>query len=118
PYWTNRGAIETEEVPASLLVLGGGAVGVELAQVFARFGAQVSVVEGAPRLIPLEEPESSRLIADVLQRDGITVRTGVSATAVSHDEVSVTVQLSDGTSLSADRLLVATGRRADLKVLG
>jgi pyruvate/2-oxoglutarate dehydrogenase complex dihydrolipoamide dehydrogenase (E3) component len=78
----------------------------------------VSVIEGADRLIPREEPESSRLIADVLQRDGITVRTGVSAKTVSHDDVSVTVQLSDGTSLSADRLLVATGRRADLQALG
>jgi pyruvate/2-oxoglutarate dehydrogenase complex dihydrolipoamide dehydrogenase (E3) component len=118
PYWTNHGAIETEEVPASLIVLGGGAVGVELAQVFARFGAQVSVVEGADRLIPLEEPESSQLAADVLQRDGITIRTGVAAESVSHDTASTTVHLADGTSLTAERLLVATGRRADLKALG
>lgn len=118
PYWTNHGAIETEEVPASLIVLGGGAVGVELAQVFARFGAQVSVVEGAPRLIQLEEPESSQLAADVLQREGITIRTGVAAESVTHDTASITVHLADGTSLTADRLLVATGRRADLKALG
>jgi pyruvate/2-oxoglutarate dehydrogenase complex dihydrolipoamide dehydrogenase (E3) component len=118
PYWTNHGAIETEEVPKSMIVLGGGAIGVELAQVFARFGAQVSVVEGADRLIPLEEPESSQLVAEVLQREGVTIRSGVAAASVSHDSASTTLHLADGTSLTAERLLVATGRRADLKALG
>src|SRR4249920_3345969 len=56
PYWTNRGAIAAERVPESLIVLGGGAIGVELAQVFARFGADVTVVEAADRLVALEEP--------------------------------------------------------------
>jgi pyruvate/2-oxoglutarate dehydrogenase complex dihydrolipoamide dehydrogenase (E3) component len=117
-YWTNHDAIETEEIPASMIVLGGGAVGVELAQVFARFGAQVSIVEGADRLIPLEEPESGQLLGDIFQREGITVRAGVMATAVGNNAGSITVQLSDGSSLSAERLLVAVGRRADLKALG
>jgi pyruvate/2-oxoglutarate dehydrogenase complex dihydrolipoamide dehydrogenase (E3) component len=58
PYWTNREAIETEDVPQSLIVLGGGAIGAELAQVFARFGVWVSVVEALPRLLPVEEPEA------------------------------------------------------------
>src|SRR5215472_5214882 len=62
PYWTNREAIETEQVPRSLIVLGGGAIGAELSQVFARFGAQVSVVEALPRLLPAEEPEASGLL--------------------------------------------------------
>ncbi|MDX6209144.1 MAG: hypothetical protein QOE24_1535, partial [Frankiales bacterium] len=57
PFWTNHEAIETTGVPESLLILGGGAVGVELAQVFSRFGAKVTVIEGSPRLIPMEEPE-------------------------------------------------------------
>ena len=61
PYWTNREAIETKELPESLIVLGGGAIGCELAQVFARFGSRVTVVEAAPRLLALEEPESGAL---------------------------------------------------------
>jgi pyruvate/2-oxoglutarate dehydrogenase complex dihydrolipoamide dehydrogenase (E3) component len=65
PYWTNREAIEAKELPASLLVLGGGAVGVELAQVFARFGVAVTVVEAADRLLPAEEPEAGNLLAAV-----------------------------------------------------
>ena len=73
------------EVPASLLVLGGGAIGAELSQVFARFGARVTVIEGSGRLLPPEEPEASALLADVFGRDGIEVRTGATARAVRHD---------------------------------
>src|SRR5215471_2969797 len=75
PFWTNREAIEAEQVPQSLVVLGGGAIGVELAQVFARFGSRVAVAEGADRLVPLEEPEASDLLAGVFGREGIAVRT-------------------------------------------
>src|SRR5215471_7162645 len=64
PFWTNHEAIELEQVPQSLVVLGGGAIGVELAQVFARFGSRVAVAEGADRLVPLEEPEASGLLAE------------------------------------------------------
>src|SRR5215472_9507799 len=63
PYWTNREAIETERVPGSLVVLGGGAVGVELGQVFARFGSRVTVVEKTGRLLPMEAPEAGDLLA-------------------------------------------------------
>jgi pyruvate/2-oxoglutarate dehydrogenase complex dihydrolipoamide dehydrogenase (E3) component len=118
PYWTNREAVETEEVPESLIVLGGGAVGAELAQVFARFGAQVSVAEALPRLVPLEEPEAGDLLAGVFTRDGIVVRTGARAERVGHDSSQFTVSLADGEALTAQRLLVATGRRADLAALG
>src|ERR1700727_2956038 len=82
PFWTNHEAIETEQVPASLVVLGGGAVGCELAQVFARFGGRVTVAEGAARLLPQEEPEAGDLVARVFEREGITVRTGRPAAAV------------------------------------
>src|SRR5258707_1065387 len=82
PFWTNHEAIEAGQVPESLVVLGGGAVGAELAQVFARFGSQVTVAEGTDRLLPLEEPEAGDLLADVFARDGITVRTGHPAAAV------------------------------------
>ncbi len=77
PYWTNREAVEAEAVPGSLAVLGGGAIGVELAQVFRRFGAEVTVLEGAPSLIGPEEPESAQLLAEVFADEGIDVRTGV-----------------------------------------
>src|ERR1700730_82062 len=77
PYWTNRQAIETEVVPASLGVLGGGAIGAEVAQVFRPFGSEVTVLEGSPRLVGPEEPESGSLLADVFGSEGIEVRTGV-----------------------------------------
>src|SRR5215472_2083418 len=84
PFWTNRETIEAERVPESLVVLGGGAVGAELAQVFARFGSQVTIAEGAGRLLPLEEPEAGELLAQVFARDGITVHTGSQAASVHH----------------------------------
>jgi pyruvate/2-oxoglutarate dehydrogenase complex dihydrolipoamide dehydrogenase (E3) component len=118
PYWTNREAIETEQVPESLVVLGGGAIGAELTQVLARFGAAVTVVEAVDRLLPLEEPESGALIAKVFERDGIGVRTGVAAASVAHDGEEFTVKLADGTALTATALLIATGRRAGLAELG
>lgn len=113
-YWTNREAVQTETVPDSLIVLGGGAIGSELAQVFARFGSQVTLVEAAPRLLPVEEPEVGETIAQVFTKEGITVLTGISAESVSHsDSQGFQVQLSDGSTINAQRLLVATGRRAD-----
>ncbi|MBI1375978.1 MAG: NAD(P)/FAD-dependent oxidoreductase [Frankiales bacterium] len=117
PYWTNRDAVATEGPPESLLVLGGGAIGVELAQVFARFGSRVTVVEGAPTLLPLEEPGSGQLLAEVFEREGITVVTGATVTAVRHDGAQFTLTTPAG-DLTAQRLLVATGRRADLTTLG
>jgi pyruvate/2-oxoglutarate dehydrogenase complex dihydrolipoamide dehydrogenase (E3) component len=118
PYWTNREAIETEEVPASLVVLGGGAIGAELGQVFARFGATVSIVEGADRLLPPEEPEAGALIAEVFRREGVVVHTSAHATGVSHEHGGFEVELDAGTSVSGDRLLVATGRHVDLAAIG
>ena len=119
PFWTNHAAIETERVPESLVVLGGGAIGAELAQVFARFGSQVSVAEGADRLLPLEEPEAGDLLARVFGRDGITVRTGRQAAAVAHSPAGgFTVTLNGGEELTGAALLVATGRRTDLAGLG
>ena len=118
PFWTNRDAIEATHVPDSLLVLGGGAIGSELAQVFARFGATVTVIEGAGQLMPMEEPEAGALLAAVFDRDGIGVRTGTTARAVRHDGISFTVDLSDGTEVAGDALLVATGRRTNLARAG
>jgi pyruvate/2-oxoglutarate dehydrogenase complex dihydrolipoamide dehydrogenase (E3) component len=118
PLWTNREAIEAEEVPDSLIVLGGGPIGVELGQMYSRFGAAVTIVERSGRLLDVEEPESSELLAKVFTAEGITVRTGASAAAVAHDGSEFTVTLADGGKLTGQRLLVATGRRIDLAGVG
>jgi pyruvate/2-oxoglutarate dehydrogenase complex dihydrolipoamide dehydrogenase (E3) component len=118
PYWTNHEAIETESVPSSLIVLGGGAIGVELAQVFSRFGSEVTVVEAGPRLVALEEPESGDLLCEMFGREGISVHAGVKAQSVRHDPYGFTLSLADGKSVTGEKLLVATGRRTDLPALG
>jgi pyruvate/2-oxoglutarate dehydrogenase complex dihydrolipoamide dehydrogenase (E3) component len=122
PFWTNHEIIEATEVPESLLVMGGGAIGVELAQAFARFGAQVTVVEGAGRLVPAEEPEASELLQQVFEAEGIEVHTGRFADRVEHDGSRFRVHLGADV-LQAQRLLVATGRtpnsdRVGAEVLG
>ena len=118
PYWTNRDLVETETLPASIIVLGGGAIGCELSQVMVRFGVQVTIVEGAPRLLAREEPGAGTLLQGVLDAEGVRVLTGTSATAVRGDATRVEVDLSNGTTLAAERLLVATGRRADPAAVG
>ena len=117
PYWTNREAVETEEVPGSLIVFGGGPIGTELSQVFSRFGAQVTVIEAQDRLLSVEEPEACDLIRKVFVAEGIAVHTGAPAERVSHDGEKFTVHLG-GQRLTAQRLLVAAGRRTDLAGLG
>ncbi|MEV0897080.1 NAD(P)/FAD-dependent oxidoreductase [Actinoplanes sp. NPDC049802] len=117
PYWTNREAVETGALPDSLIILGGGAIGCEFAQVFARFGVQVTIIEGSGRVLAMEEPESSEVATGVLTADGVTVRTGVRATHVAFDG-TFTVTLTDGGTVTGERLLVATGRAARLGDLG
>ena len=118
PYWTNRNAIEAGVLPESLIVLGGGAIGIELSQVFARFGVKMTVVEAMDRILPLEEPEVSELIAGVLTSEGIQVVAGSGAAGVAHQDGRFTVTLADDRTLEAEKLLVATGRRADIRSLG
>ncbi len=117
PFWTNREAIEATEPPESLIVLGGGAIGCELGQVFARFGTQVTVVEAVDHLLPLEEPESGELVAKVFEGEGIGVRTSAKAVRVEHDG-RFRLTLDNGDTLTAERLLVATGRRIDIAGVG
>ncbi len=118
PFWTNHEAIEADTLPESLLVLGGGAIGVELAQVFARFGVSVTIVEASRRLIAREEPESSALAATALARDGVAIKTGTRAKGVAHDGRAFTLALDDGGSVTGETLLVAIGRKANLAGLG
>ncbi|REE96083.1 dihydrolipoyl dehydrogenase family protein [Thermomonospora umbrina] len=117
PFWTNREAVETETVPASLVVLGGGAIGTEMAQAFSRFGSRVTVVESRDRLLAVEEPEACDLLREVFEREGITVRTGARATAVRHEDGAFTVDVG-GEPIIGERLLVATGRRTRLGEIG
>ncbi len=116
-YWTNRTAIEATEVPGSLIVLGGGPIGLELAQVFSRFGAEVTVVELADHLLPMEEPENGEALKTALEEDGLSIHVGVGAEKVTSSGDSVEVTLADGRTLSAERLLVATGRKVNLQSL-
>jgi pyruvate/2-oxoglutarate dehydrogenase complex dihydrolipoamide dehydrogenase (E3) component len=117
PFWTNRGILETTTAPASLIVIGGGAIGLELAQAFSRFGTDVTVLEVGPRLLAVEEPESSELIAGVFEAEGIGVHAGVSIDAVAHDGQVFQVTC-DGVTYEAERLLVAAGRRSRLDDIG
>jgi pyruvate/2-oxoglutarate dehydrogenase complex dihydrolipoamide dehydrogenase (E3) component len=117
PFWDNRDACRLAELPGSLVVIGGGAIGAEMAQAFARFGVRVTVLEAADRILAPEEPESSRLLTDVFTDDGIDVRTGVRIGSVRYDGGRFDVEV-DGETLHADRLLVAAGRRPGFSGLG
>lgn len=117
PYWTNREAIATTRVPESLIVIGGGAIGVELAQAFARFGSRVSVIEASDRLVPLEEPESGAELLKALEADGVNVTVKAQIKSIEHADGTFTVRLEDK-SLQASQLLIATGRNTNLGSLG
>src|SRR3984893_17856751 len=117
PYWTNREIVQAEQVPESMIVLGGGAIGAELAQVFARFGTAVTVVEALPRLLSFEEPEASELIERIFSAEGIKVCTNAPAERISYHGTHFNVHLGMSTP-TAERLLVSTGRRTDLAALG
>jgi pyruvate/2-oxoglutarate dehydrogenase complex dihydrolipoamide dehydrogenase (E3) component len=117
-YWTNREAVKAERLPASMIILGGGAIGVELGQAFARFGIGVTIVEGMKRLLAIEEPEASAVLEEVLRREGIELCMGAQARSVERHGDGVSLALESGKTLTADRLLVATGRRANLRDIG
>lgn len=117
-YWTNRQAMQVETLPHSLVVLGSGAIGAELAEVFARFGVQVSIVEALDRLMPREEPEVGELMREVFESEGISVHVGAMATQVAEDDGEIVVTLDNGTEVRGEKLLVATGRRTNVEGLG
>src|SRR5467141_2350474 len=117
-YWTNREAVKVEQLPDSLVILGGGAIGVELAQVFARFGVKVTMIEGMDRVLAMEEPEASAVLDEVLRRDGIELYLNARAQSVEQLSDAVTVNLDGGRKATGQKLLVATGRRANLRDIG
>ena len=117
-FWTNRQAAIPRELPASLAILGGGAIGVELGQAFARLGSKVTIIEAGPKFLGLEEPEAGAALRPHLQSDGITLMLGDPCVAVepqaaesSRRRSAASLRLKSGDRVSADRLLVATGRR-------
>ena len=118
PYWTNRELIETPELPGSLLVLGGGAVGLELGQALQRMGCAVTVLEPQSRLLAREEPEAAELLSRVLTTEGVALHTGTEVTAVTWADGRFTVTGRRGERMTAERLLVAAGRRVELDRLG
>jgi pyruvate/2-oxoglutarate dehydrogenase complex dihydrolipoamide dehydrogenase (E3) component len=117
-YWTNREAVKVEELPESLVILGGGAIGVELSQVFARFGVKVSIIEGMDRVLALEEPEASAVLGEVLQRDGVELWLNSRAQSVEPHGDAIAVNLDGGRQVEGQALLVAAGRRANLRDIG
>jgi len=117
-YWTNRQAAIPRELPASLAILGAGAIGIELGQAFARLGSKVTVVEAGPTFLGLEEPEAGAALRSHLEAEGITLIVGDPCVAVekqsegpSRQRSAVALHLKSGAVVSAERLLVATGRR-------
>jgi pyruvate/2-oxoglutarate dehydrogenase complex dihydrolipoamide dehydrogenase (E3) component len=116
--WTNREATTTETVPERLLIIGGGVVGVEMAQAFQTLGSQVTLIEGERRLLPREEEFACSQVTQALADYGVDVRTGQKATKVQQDASAVTVHTSDGGTATGDVLLVALGRRPATADLG
>ncbi|MFC5058996.1 NAD(P)/FAD-dependent oxidoreductase [Saccharothrix xinjiangensis] len=118
PYWTSREATSAQEAPASLVVLGGGVVGVEMAQAWARLGSRVTLVVSGERPLPKAEDFAGDLVAEGLREDGVRVVTGVRATGASTADAGISLALSDGSSVEGAHLLVATGRAPATADLG
>ncbi|HET8594294.1 MAG TPA: NAD(P)/FAD-dependent oxidoreductase [Intrasporangium sp.] len=116
--WTNRDLVEAPELPRSMAILGGGAIGCEFGQVLARFGLAVTIIESGPRLLASEEPEASERLQEVFEAEGVQLRVGSTATKVTGGAGEVELTLDDGSTVSAERLLVATGRRVDPAAAG
>ena len=112
-FWTNRQAAIPTELPASLAILGAGAIGVELAQAFARLGSKVTAIEAGPAFLHLEEPEAGAALRRHVEADGITLMVGNPCVRVEKQGAAVVLHLKSGATVFADRVLVATGRRSN-----
>jgi dihydrolipoamide dehydrogenase len=116
--WTSDDALSSDELPGTLVVLGGGPIGCELAQVYARFGSTVTILESAEHLLPNEPAFVGAVLQEALERDGVRVHTGAQARGVRRkDSRTIAVQI-DGREVTGDRLLVATGKKPRVSGLG
>jgi len=115
--WTNTEVTSAHTVPPRLLVLGGGAIGAEMAQAFSRMGSTVTVVEAAPRMLLHEEPFAGDEVAKAFSAEGITVITGARVVRVTRD-AAVTLTLDDGRTITGDEVLVAVGRTPNTRDVG
>jgi pyruvate/2-oxoglutarate dehydrogenase complex dihydrolipoamide dehydrogenase (E3) component len=116
--WTNREVVQIRQAPKSLVIIGGGAIGVEIGQALGRFGTAVAQLEAGPRILAVEEPEVAEVITEVLEREGAQIHTGVKITEVRATSGGVTVAAADGREFTAQHVLVAAGRRSHLPELG
>lgn len=118
-FWRSPMATSTRELPASILIVGAGAVGVEMAQVFARFGVRTTLVHRGPRILAADHPRTSETLAEQLAEDGVKLRLGVNAIDVRSGGPGKITELSDGSVEESSEILVAIGRRPlDLRGLG
>ncbi len=117
-YWTNRDATKASEAPEKLIVLGGGAVGVEMAQAWRTLGSEVALIEGAERVLGKNEPFASEQVADGLRERGIDLHLDSKATSVRGDGGGVVIELEGGEEVRGTQLLVAVGRRPRLDGIG
>ncbi len=117
PHWTTADATSAKEVPASLVVVGGGASGVELAQLYHRLGARVTIVQRSRLLTKMAE-DAANLLQDRLEEEGLTVRCGAGVTRVDTTDAGMTLSLDDGATIAAERLLLAVGRTPTVHGLG
>jgi pyruvate/2-oxoglutarate dehydrogenase complex dihydrolipoamide dehydrogenase (E3) component len=116
--WTNREATTAKEAPERLTILGGGVVGVEMAQAWRSLGSQITLIEAGDRVLPREEPFASEDVEEALREHGVDIRTGARAAAVRSEGGEVVVELDSGASIPGDELLVAVGRRPNTTELG
>jgi pyruvate/2-oxoglutarate dehydrogenase complex dihydrolipoamide dehydrogenase (E3) component len=116
-HWGSREATSASEVPESLLVVGGGAVGCELAQFYGRIGSRVTLVQNGEHLLPRLDPEAADILADALRAEGVELRLGAKARRLTANG-GFQLELEGGETLEAERLLVATGRRPNVEGLG
>jgi pyruvate/2-oxoglutarate dehydrogenase complex dihydrolipoamide dehydrogenase (E3) component len=116
--WTSEDALTLPEQPRALLILGGGPIGCELAQAYARLGSEVTLVESADRLLPAEPAFVGELVTEALRHDGVEVLAGTTAERVESTAGQVVLELDDGDHLTGDRLLVAVGKRPRTSGLG
>lgn len=117
-FWTHENVFDQDELPRRIVLLGGGPIGIEFAQIFCRLGSRVTVLEMADRILPKEDPDVADYLARLLAAEGVDIRTGAKADSVETTADGVQVLVSGQESVRADRILVATGRRPVTEGLG